>query len=91
MTRKRKAVLTIEVETELTGAELRNLQALVFGRARREAGKAETKQGKASRATIRREMPNWFGHDTRGIIKQVQVNVVDRPSRKAKPLVVTAD
>lgn len=84
MTRKRKAIITIEVETTLTGAELRDVQSLVFGRVRRENDKATTPKGRAARATIRREVPKWVGHDTQGIITQVQVNVVDRPAREPK-------
>lgn len=80
----RKAIITIEVETTLTGAELRDVQSLVFGRVRRENAKATTPKGRAERATIRREVPKWVGHDTAGTIKQVQVNVVDRPSRQPK-------
>lgn len=84
MTRKRKAIITIEVETTLTGAELRDVQALVFGRARRENGKATTEKGRSARSTIRREIPKWVGHDTQGTITQVQVNVIDRPARAKK-------
>lgn len=84
MTRMRKAILTIEVETTLTGAELREIQSMVFGRVRRETGKATTPKGRAARSTIRREVPKWVGHDTQGTIKQIQVNVVDRPSRQPK-------
>lgn len=84
MTKMRKAIITIEVQTTLTGAELREVQALVFGRVRREVGKAVTPKGRETRATIRREVPKWVGHDTQGTITQVQVNVVDRPSREPK-------
>jgi hypothetical protein len=84
MTKMRKAIITIEVNTTLTGAELRDVQALVFGRVRRETGKATTPKGRTARATIRREVPKWIGHDTQGTITQVQVNVVDRPSREPK-------
>lgn len=80
----RKAILTIEVRTTLTGAELRELQSLVFGRVRREVGKAMGPKGRSSRQTIRREMPKWVGNDTAGLIEQIQVNVVDRPSREPK-------
>lgn len=84
MTRMRKAIITIEVETTLTGAELKDIQSMVFGRVRRENGKAMAPKGRESRSTIRRELPKWVGHDTQGIIKQVQVNVVDRKSREPK-------
>lgn len=84
MTKMRKAIITIEVHTSLTSVELRDVQALVFGCARRENGKATTPKGREARATIRREVPKWVGHDTKGTIKQVQVNVVDRPSREPK-------
>lgn len=79
MTKMRKAIITIEVKTTLTGAELRGLQALVFGEVRRTDSTKRT-----TRSTIRREVPKWVGHDTAGIIEQVQVNVVDRPSRAPK-------
>lgn len=80
----RKAIITIEVNTTLTGQELRDVQSLVFGRVRRATGKATTPKGRAERSTIRREVPKWVGHDTAGTIVQVDVNVVDRPSRAKK-------
>lgn len=78
--RARKVIITVEVKTELSHADLKGLQALVFGRVRR-----KNSQARNSRCTIRREVPKWVGHDTKGTIEQVQVNVIDkRPSSKAR-------
>lgn len=81
-TRARKVVLTIEVMTELSYKELQQVQALVFGTVRRKVGGGEKVRG--TRQTIRREIPKWAGHDVRGVIEQVQVNVVDKRKGKKK-------
>ena len=69
----RKAVLTIEVTTTLSHKELMDVQSLVFGQIRR-----TRLNQRSSRQTIQRTVPKWAGHDTAGVITQVQVNVVGR-------------
>lgn len=63
--RGRKAVMTIEVETDLTVQELKDLRALVF---------CGEKGG--DRCTIKHKKPPRLEHTVRGLIKQIQVNVV---------------
>ena len=69
MAKMRKVVLTIEVETELNLDELRNVQAVVFGTLR------DGFDGQR-RITVKKTMPKHWNHDCRGLIQQVQVNVV---------------
>jgi hypothetical protein len=70
----RTVVLTIEVDTVLSVEELKDLQALVFGRMRSDS------YADKHRMTIKHHMPAGVNHDVRGVIKQVQANVV-----KGKP------
>lgn len=77
----RKVVLTVECSTVLTHEELTNLQSLVFGCVRR-----KDMHDRESRTTIKRVMPKWLGHDVRGVIEQVSVNVIkEKPAKKSKP------
>lgn len=66
----RTVVLTIEVDTVLSVEELKDLQALVFGRMRSDS------YADKHRMTIKHHMPAGVNHDVRGVIKQVQANVV---------------
>lgn len=76
----RRVVLTIECKTTLTQKELLQVQSLVFGCVRR-----KDMNDRESRVTIKRSIPKWVGHDVRGVIEQVQANVIaDRKARKAK-------
>lgn len=91
MTKMRKVLLTIEVNTVLTAEELKTLQALVFGRMRSDS------YAKEQRMTIKRHMPAGMNHDVRGTLEQVQVNVVKekkskkpRASKKSEPKAVAA-
>lgn len=69
MAQMRKVVLTIEVETDLNLEDLRSVQAVVFGTLR------DGFDGKR-RLSVKRKMPKHWNHDCRGLIQQVQVNVV---------------
>lgn len=69
MAKMRKVVLTIEVETELSVEQLKSVQAVVFGTLR------DGFDGKR-RLTVKKTMPKHWNHDCRGLIQQVQVNVV---------------
>lgn len=76
----RRVVLTIECKTTLTQKELLGVQSLVFGCVRR-----KDMNDRESRVTIKRSIPRWVGHDVRGVIEQVQANVIaDRKAPKAK-------
>lgn len=65
MNKARKAILTVEVLTLLTHAELKQLKGLVF---------VQLKGG--DRRTIKAEKPMGTQHDCYGLVKQVQVNIV---------------
>jgi hypothetical protein len=75
----RTVVLQIEVNTVLSVEELKDLQALVFGRMRSDS------YAKKHRVTIKHHMPAGVNHDVRGTIVQVQANVVKgKAAKKAK-------
>lgn len=74
----RTVVLTIEVDTVLSVEELKDLQALVFGRMRSDS------YADKHRMTIKHHMPAGVNHDVRGVIKQVQANVVKGKAKKEK-------
>lgn len=77
----RRVVLTIECKTTLTQKELLQVQSLVFGCVRR-----KDMNDRESRVTIKRSIPKWVGHDVRGVIEQVQANVIaDRKAPARKP------
>jgi hypothetical protein len=65
MVKARRAVLTVEVDTLLPHAELKQLRGLVFG---------QLKGGE--RKTIKGEKPIGTQHDCYGLIRQVQANIV---------------
>lgn len=78
MTEMRKVMLSIEVDTVLSVEELKDLQALVFGRLRSDS------YAKKCRLTIKHHMPAGMNHDVRGVIKQVQCNVVKSKAKSKK-------
>jgi hypothetical protein len=72
----RRVILSVECDTVLTHSELLELRSLVFGQIRR-----KDMNDRAARWTIKRTMPKWVGHDVRGTIQQVQVNVMKAGKR----------
>lgn len=65
MVKARRAVLTVEVDTLLPHAELKQLRGLVFG---------DLKGG--NRKTIKDKKPVGTQHDCYGLVRQVQANIV---------------
>lgn len=74
-----RVLMTIEMDTTLGVAELKDVQAVIIGALRSEAGKEK------QRLTIKRNMPSGLNHDVRGKILQVQVNVVKEAVNDLKP------
>jgi hypothetical protein len=74
----RRVILSVECDTVLTHSELMELRSLVFGQIRR-----KDMNDRAARWTIKRTMPKWVGHDVRGLIKQVSVNVITNRKPRA--------
>jgi hypothetical protein len=78
MTTMRKVVLQIECTTVLSVEELKDIQALVFGRMRSDS------YADKHRVTIKKHMPAGMNHDVRGTLDQIQVNVVKEKKARAK-------
>lgn len=77
MTEMRPVTIQVECMTSLTVEQIKGLQAMVFGSLR------SGDHAKEPRLTIKRKMKAGLNHDVRGVISQVQVNVIKGEKAKA--------